>query len=797
MEPWDEQALREINNLDAARLAIRGALSTIRGLQDANTALKGQLQDETSRRKHFETRLTELETQLGQWQKRGEGWETERVQFESKMDSWKHEVRMEVRAEEKARIDEDRRLTEEMISTLRSELIAMAKSHSGKEEAWNELCAQLEKRDQEILNLRRAKEEALDLARHEIDLIEQVRLARDREISTSVQSLESQLTNRDNEIASLRRANDEAQRALEQLGKDQELRLKAREESLVKATALKEKDLIERYHRRETELQTQWSELEQGLWAKAKQSRAQLDEAVQKQFSERARQLADRAQEIDDLLAKRKAEMDDDFAKRCAMSEAQYAENERRLVNSWEEKARRLETKVRGELDAERAALRDEWSQRGRTLESEHSERLRQVSDRQVELEREFKHKAARLLEEAASKDGERVRTQDEFVALKTAELERLYSEKLSALTETRLGQEESTRQREERRESEHSARSAALIEEYEKKRIELVEEQRRAVGAESAALAAQYEQRQRILDQEYRAKVAETECAARTNAEQFEGWKVTQREEYLRKEKDLDTRWSSRESELVQRYETALEEQRRTFAAECAAARDAADLHRRRAEIEFAQREQALKAEFERTIIELRNEHVRDQAGRQAAHESRASELRQNMDAQLRLAREKSLEDQSRERAKLQNEINRLSESLNLARGEGERASSASSARIKSLEARLSTLEIEASSLREQLIDRDRLRDVERTRAFEEARLASATELARALEESEKQATAALNARSAELERAIGARRRALDETAAMRESALEDRERRLNEEAQHRTQQQRKTND
>ena len=32
MEQWDEQALREINNLDAARLAIRGALATILSL---------------------------------------------------------------------------------------------------------------------------------------------------------------------------------------------------------------------------------------------------------------------------------------------------------------------------------------------------------------------------------------------------------------------------------------------------------------------------------------------------------------------------------------------------------------------------------------------------------------------------------------------------------------------------------------------------------------------------------------------------------------------------------------------
>src|ERR1700685_621494 len=82
MEQWDEQALREINNLDAARLAIRGALSTIRDLQDANAGLKGQAQDEAAKRKHLETQLAKMDEKIADWREQAEVWERERAERE-------------------------------------------------------------------------------------------------------------------------------------------------------------------------------------------------------------------------------------------------------------------------------------------------------------------------------------------------------------------------------------------------------------------------------------------------------------------------------------------------------------------------------------------------------------------------------------------------------------------------------------------------------------------------------------------------------------------------------------------
>src|SRR5271168_935866 len=118
MEQWDEQALREINNLDAARLAIRGALATIRDLQDGNAALKGQVQDEAAKRKHLEAQLAKVDGRLADWQAQAEAWAKER-------------------AEERARLEDERLRTEETIAHLRSDIAGMAKGHKDREEGWN------------------------------------------------------------------------------------------------------------------------------------------------------------------------------------------------------------------------------------------------------------------------------------------------------------------------------------------------------------------------------------------------------------------------------------------------------------------------------------------------------------------------------------------------------------------------------------------------------------------------------------------------------------------------------------
>ncbi|MCR4295373.1 MAG: hypothetical protein NUW21_07540, partial [Elusimicrobia bacterium] len=536
-----------------------------------------------------------------------------------------------------------------------------------------------------------------------------------------------------------------------------------------------------------------------GLWAKTKESRAKLDEAVQKQFEERARQIADRAKEVEDLLARRSRELADDHEKRCAEAEAHYAADERRLLASWAEKEQRFLAKLDEQLVAERSSMQAAWADRHKLLDAEHAERLRQVAATISELEATGRRDRSRLLEEGARKDAERVRAQDDFVARKEAELEKVHQEKLAVLAARGRALEEEAKRREEARHDEYLSRTAALEAQHELRRGELLEEHRKTVEAEKFSLSAQYDQRQRGLDEAYRAKIAEAERAARALADQHQAWKEALREEYMLKEKDLDARWALREGEFVSRYETALEDQRRSFTSESLEARARLEAQRARIEGESLAREQHHRAESDRREAEMLARHAREQSERQAAHEARLSELRLAHDEALRVVREKAFEDLARERAGLQQDLAGLQERLAQAQAESDRARITDASRVKDLQARLDALEAdrralseslaavekEASSLRDAVAERDRMRDVERARLGEEAKLIATSGLARALEEAERERAKALEERRVELEKAHASRRRALEEAFGERSHVLDEKERRLEEEA------------
>src|ERR1700761_5832844 len=66
MSAWDEQPehQNEIADLEITRLALRGAIQSVRSLQDLNGKLKGELQDFLHREKAVNERLIRLQTEL-------------------------------------------------------------------------------------------------------------------------------------------------------------------------------------------------------------------------------------------------------------------------------------------------------------------------------------------------------------------------------------------------------------------------------------------------------------------------------------------------------------------------------------------------------------------------------------------------------------------------------------------------------------------------------------------------------------------------------------------------------------
>ena len=74
MSLWEDQSFNEgeITDLDTARLALRGAIASLRSLQDINLTQKAELQELIVREKGWKQRIAEMEARLaelhGKWQ---------------------------------------------------------------------------------------------------------------------------------------------------------------------------------------------------------------------------------------------------------------------------------------------------------------------------------------------------------------------------------------------------------------------------------------------------------------------------------------------------------------------------------------------------------------------------------------------------------------------------------------------------------------------------------------------------------------------------------------------------------
>ena len=114
MDPLDEDSLRSVNDMDAARLALRGALATIRDLQDANVRLKGNLQEAVSKEKLAATQNVELRRSLEHWQEEGKKWADDRAEEAARQRRFEDSTRLKVREEERKVVGEERARMEEI-----------------------------------------------------------------------------------------------------------------------------------------------------------------------------------------------------------------------------------------------------------------------------------------------------------------------------------------------------------------------------------------------------------------------------------------------------------------------------------------------------------------------------------------------------------------------------------------------------------------------------------------------------------------------------------------------------------
>ncbi|MBI3554412.1 MAG: hypothetical protein HY077_18095 [Elusimicrobia bacterium] len=636
MPDWDEEALKEINSLDAARLAIRGALSTIRGLQEQSANLKAEVQDEASRRKLVESRMADLNAQLERWREQGKAWEESEKRRACDEERQKVALRISVRAEERAQIQENQRQLEDHLSRLQAELQLIAAGQREKEAGWEQIKKKLEAREIELVQAEREKAELSSRYRRDVDMIQSLREARDREIAASIKSRELEVADRDREIAALRRETEEQKQNLAATAKDLDLKLSEREEKYIREYRLKEQALQERYAKREMELQSVWSEVENGLWKRAKEARDNLDKAAASQFEERARALADRSHEIDESLKRRRLELDGDFQRRCAEAEARYAEAERTLSQGWIEKEQRFLKKYGEEVAAETARLQTLWHDKLKAADDARAQAALEEQKRREDFESEHRRLKENLLEEAARKDAERIRQQDDLIARKTAELEF------------------SSQERETARRDAFAEEKRLAVDELNRRRIEVIDDNARSLESAKQSVDKQYEERVRALEASFGAKVAEGERAQKAAEEQFLDFKAGLMADHALKEKNLDSRWAAREAELVSRHQTQLEAQRRDFETALGKTQEEAAQAGGRAEAALLSRRNALEDHYDKLDRQLRQEWARREDEQRRRHELQLAALRDEHVKELQVAAENAAGELARGRAEL-----------------------------------------------------------------------------------------------------------------------------------------------
>ena len=193
MAESEGEGFGKIENLEAAHLALRGALETIRNLQSVNERLKSERKEESYQKKALENKVLELESAIKTLKDNLARQEAIEKDIREHQERSQNEMRLRIRAEERARIEADQKRLEEALSIAQSEIEKIARSAAEKEKSWAEALKKIEEREASLLQSEKEKLELAERYRKDIERIEVVRQERDREIAAILRTREEDL----------------------------------------------------------------------------------------------------------------------------------------------------------------------------------------------------------------------------------------------------------------------------------------------------------------------------------------------------------------------------------------------------------------------------------------------------------------------------------------------------------------------------------------------------------------------------------------------------------------------------
>src|SRR3954469_1247973 len=96
----DDREPQDVTDIDTARLALRGAVESLRSLQEVNQRLKGEIQEYTNRNKMLDQRLITIQTDLNVANAK---LDRQDDHYKQKEDAMRRSIRQEVSLEENQR----------------------------------------------------------------------------------------------------------------------------------------------------------------------------------------------------------------------------------------------------------------------------------------------------------------------------------------------------------------------------------------------------------------------------------------------------------------------------------------------------------------------------------------------------------------------------------------------------------------------------------------------------------------------------------------------------------------------
>jgi len=336
----------QINDLDTARLALRGAVSTLRTMQDLVANLKAENQELTGREKAWKARVETMEQRLSEihakWQ------ESQKL-----IQDYKHEIAGQLRSEIAV---EEQQKWKSQIEKVQATLQEWQKARELREAELGRTKEILSEREKEVQRLQQEKIAFEHKTQMEIaSLLDKSRQALKDAVEDSVEEKNQEI--RETKSQWLHET-EELKDALHRI----EIEMKLKEEAF-------QKD----FHQKRRELEALWRQREEEGWKQAESLRLQTENALQVQLKARL-----------DSLSKEKEEYEANHRTRLAALENQRVEQEKTLEASFQQKEAEIRQRYVTELrekESELQAQRIQFEQQAARREADLIARVRQEEE--------------------------------------------------------------------------------------------------------------------------------------------------------------------------------------------------------------------------------------------------------------------------------------------------------------------------------------------------------------------------------------------------------------------------------